>query len=382
MAAIIPVTPPSSTNNNCTTCTTVRDVIVTFNAANPAPANGYIVKWKLASDSLYTTVSPNPTASPVTIYSVPSCQNIDVSVESQCGPGFQSQPVTTTVTGLGVPLRCGCGYQGTADNMDFYIYPSVVLDFTGVQNGSTITLAYNAIGRINRFDIYNVTDATITVTSNWAGSADYPGPWGISNNTSPTGSIQFTYDQTKEYELRVQVGNADPNNQVNDSWDVTLGCTYIAPPPTYYYYTGILCGGSIVESFRSTTPNLESANVIVKANCGVCGNTVQCFDNISIGSPNTNDIIGTYANCFICNGNAAYVPVNNYYNPCTFSATGGITDADVYFANGTVDVALGVQLYTSVGAFHTTISLIASANGEIFNVDANGVVSSSTNQFC
>jgi hypothetical protein len=301
--AFTPTTPPGSTNNNCLTCSTTRDVVVTFNAANPAPASGYVVKWKRASDTSYTTVSPNAATSPVTIFNVPACENINVSVESQCGPGFQSQPVTTTVTGLGVPLRCGCGYQGTVDNMNFYIYPSVVLDFTGVQNGSTITLAYNVVDRINRFDIYNVTDSTITVTSNWAGTANYPGPWGASNNTPSTGNIQFTYDQTKEYELRVQVGGADPNNQTNDSWDVTLGCNYVPPGPTYYYYTGILCSGNITESFRSTTANLDSANVIIKANCVTCGNTVQCFDNISpTTTVNTNDVISTHADCTTCAG--------------------------------------------------------------------------------
>lgn len=380
--AVIPVTPPQSQNNQCLNCSTTRNLVVSFTGSTPAPANGYIVKWKTASQSVYTQVVPNPTSSPVTINAVPACEDINVSVQSACGPGSTSPEVTTTVAGLSVPLRCGCGYEGNVDNMNFYIYPYIPIDFASTQNGSTITLAYNSISRINRFYIYNVTDSTTTVSSGWAGSANYPGPWGATNNTPSTGNIQFIYNSAKTYQLRVEVGGADPNNQTNDAWSVTLGCTYIAPPPTYYYYSGILCGGSIVESFRSTTPNLETANVIVKANCGICGNTVQCFDNISIGSPNTNDVIGTFANCFICNGNAAYVPVSNYYNPCTFSATGGITDADVYFANGTVDVAAGVTLYNSQGQPLTTVTLIANAAGEVFNVNSFGVVTGSTNQFC
>jgi hypothetical protein len=380
--AFIPVTPPSSSNNQCLTCT--RSISVSFTAASPAPANGYIVKWKKVSEptSSFVQVLPNPTASPVIISNVPACDDIDVVVQASCGPGFTSQEVTAVATGLGVALKCGCGYQGDIDNMNLYIYPSIPIDFTGVQNGSTITLAYDSISRINRFEIYNVTDSTITVSSGWAGLANYPGPWGASINTPTTGDITFIYDNTKTYVLNVQVGGADPNNQTNDAWSVVLGCTYIAPPPTYYYYTGILCGGSIQESFRSTTANLDTANVIVKANCTACGNTQQCFDNISIGSPNTNDIIATYNNCFTCNGNTPYVAVNTYYNPCTFVATGGITDADVYFVNGVVDVAVGVTLYDSLGQALTTVSLIASANGEVFNVNAFGQVTSSTNQFC
>jgi hypothetical protein len=383
--AFIPVTPPTSSNNECLTCTSTRSISVSFTAASPAPANGYIVKWKKVSEpiSSFVQVIPNPTASPVTINNVPACDDIDVVVQASCGPGFSSQEVTAVATGLGVALKCGCGYQGDIDNMNFYIYPSIPIDFTGIQNGSTITLAYDSISRINRFEIYNVTDSTITVSSGWAGLANYPGPWGASNNTPTTGDITFIYDNTKTYVLNVQVGGADPNNQTNDAWSVVLGCTYVAPPPTYYYYQGTLCSGTTTETFRSTVNNLHTLNVVVKANATSMNNTVQCFNQITNNAQvNTNDVIDTFANCFICNGNAAYVPITNFYNPCTLSATGGITDADIYLPNGTVDVALGVTLLTSTGAAHTTVSLIASSNGEIFNVNEFGQVVSSTNQFC
>jgi uncharacterized membrane protein YgcG len=303
--AFTPTTPPNSSNGDCLTCTATRNVSVSFTAANPAPANGYIVKWKKASEptSSYVQVIPNPTVSPVVINNVPACENINVIVQASCGPGFTSQEVTATATGLGVPLKCGCGYDGNIDNMDFYIYPSIALDFTGVQNGSTITLAYNSVGRINRFEIYNQTNSTITTSSGWAGQANYPGPWGLSINTPSTGDITFTYDNTKTYVLNVQVGGADPNNQINDAWSVVLGCSYTPPPPTYYYYTGILCNGSTQQAFRSTTPNLDSANVIVKALCSACGNTVQCFDTItSTNTSNTNDVISTHVDCPSCAG--------------------------------------------------------------------------------
>jgi hypothetical protein len=303
--AFTPTTPPNSSNGNCLTCTATRNISVGFTAANPAPANGYIVKWKKASEptSSYVQVVPNPTTSPVTINNVPACEDINVIVQASCGPGFTSQEVTATATGIGLPLKCGCGYDGNIDNMNFYIYPSIALDFTGVQNGSTIILAYNSVGRINRFDIYNQTDSAITISSGWAGQADYPGPWGLSINTSSTGDIIFTYDDTKTYVLNVQVGNADPNNQISDAWSVVLGCNYTPPSPTYYYYTGILCNGSTQQAFRSTTPNLDSANVIVKALCAACGDTVQCFDNItSTTTPNTNDVISTHVDCPSCAG--------------------------------------------------------------------------------
>lgn len=384
MAAILPTQPPESSNQECLTCTSTRSVSVSFTPANPAPANGYIVKWKKASQptSSYVQVLPNPTSSPVVIPNVSACEDINVIVQASCGPGFTSQEVTATAVGLGVPLKCGCGYQGSTEDLAFYIYSSIQLDFTGVQNGSTITLAYNAITRVNRFEIYNTTDSAITVSSGWAGSANYPGPWGASVNTSPTGSITFIYDNTKNYVLNVAVGGADPNNQTNDSWDVTLGCTYIAPPPTYYYYQGTVCGGSATDVFRSTTSNLHTLNVIVKAPASVTG-TVTCYNNITnLAAQNSNDVIDTYANCFICNGNAAYVQLVNFYNPCSFNGGGVVLESDVYVQNGVVDVAPGVILYNSQGQALTTVSSIAASNGEIFNVNQFGTVTTSTGQFC
>ena len=76
----------------------------------------------------------------------------------------------------------------------------------------------------------------------------------------------------------------------------------LPPLPTYYYYSAILCGGSIMVQFRSTNPNLADSCNYVKLFCDACGGTVQCFDNIS-PSPfsNTNDLIYCYESCELCN---------------------------------------------------------------------------------
>ena len=47
--------------------------------------------------------------------------------------------------------------------------------------------------------------------------------------------------------------------------------------PTYYYYSGLLCGGGIQVLFRSTDPNLSDNCAVAKA---YYDGTVQCFDNI------------------------------------------------------------------------------------------------------
>lgn len=85
-------------------------------------------------------------------------------------------------------------------------------------------------------------------------------------------------------------------------------------PPVYYYYSGILCGGSIVEEFRSTDPSLGDHCGVVYAYCDACGGTNQCFDNISPGAPvNSNDVITCHTDCSSCAGvNLYFVGIKPY----------------------------------------------------------------------
>jgi len=73
------------------------------------------------------------------------------------------------------------------------------------------------------------------------------------------------------------------------------------PSPTYYYYSGILCGGGATILFRSTDPSLSDHCSVVKVFCSACGNTNKCFDNISPSLiPNTNDLIDCFDSCLEC----------------------------------------------------------------------------------
>lgn len=78
-------------------------------------------------------------------------------------------------------------------------------------------------------------------------------------------------------------------------------CSTACGTPAYNYYTGILCGGAIVESFRSLTS--IGGSDVVKAWCDTCGGgSYQCFDNVSPTlTPNTNDVITVYTTCLECN---------------------------------------------------------------------------------
>lgn len=340
MAFIGPVYPgenPPANSVDCTICTATRNISVSFTPATPAPANGYVIRYKKASETIWTTrPGGNVNSSPVTIFNVPACENINVSVQSSCGGGQTSSEVFAVAAGLGFPLKCGCTYQGTTEDLTFYQYASVPIDLTGVSNGSSVTLTYNAITRANKFDIYNETDLSVAATSNWVGDGGYSGPWSPGSPGLANGSVSFTYNSAKTYSLKVAVAGANPNNQTNDSWQVSLSCSTTPPPPTYYYYTGLLCGGGIMNSFRSTSSNLADSGVIVKALCSVCGNTEQCFDNISpTNTPNTNDVIATYADCAACAGGGS--------TPTVTGASAGFEPC----VGGTVDDHLGGQITLS-----------------------------------
>lgn len=78
--------------------------------------------------------------------------------------------------------------------------------------------------------------------------------------------------------------------------------TPTATPPAEYYYSALLCGGSIMEYFRSTDPALQDHCSVIYGWCTTCGGgSYQCFDNVSPSMvTNTNDVIACYESCIEC----------------------------------------------------------------------------------
>lgn len=128
---------------------------------------------------------------------------------------------------------------------------------------------------------------------------------------------------------------------------------------TYYYYTGILCGGSIVKSFRSTVS--LSGSEIVKAWCDICGGgSYQCFDTISpTMTPNTNDVIEIYTTCQSCTDNCISYEVSPSTGSVTVEyedcATGSITTQTITTTTtfcaryGTLSTYYGTATVTAQG---------------------------------
>lgn len=152
-------------------------------------------------------------------------------------------------------------------------------------------------------------------------------------------------------------------------------------PPTYYYYTGILCGGGVSNSFRSTNPNLADSGFIVRALCAVCGNTDQCFDNISpTATPNTNDVIGVYATCSECTtAESEGVNVSTTEGAICSAPVGAI----VYWY-GTFGT--GVTVYSSLSPLTPLTGynfIVIPASGVIYNINpSTGVVGAPTGNTC
>ena len=130
---------------------------------------------------------------------------------------------------------CGSSLQGTYAPSNQQS-DRRLLDLSGASNGSTITVSYNGYDRPNRFTISNgLTNIIISgnngsLSGGWVGTASYQGPWGSSLARPASGSMTFIYDNTKTYELIVDIGNADPFNVISDSWDVTITCGGGTPP--------------------------------------------------------------------------------------------------------------------------------------------------------
>lgn len=114
---------------------------INFTDAIPIPANGYLVNYREAGASAYTQVSPNPTASPVTITGLDGTKAYEGFIQSICDVGVLSDPVPFSVGAIAV-----------LDNFDFLVLRyknnsgGTDLDtFTGfADNGLSVDINYTA----------------------------------------------------------------------------------------------------------------------------------------------------------------------------------------------------------------------------------------------
>jgi hypothetical protein len=75
---------------------------ISFTPPSPAPANGFLVKYRKAGDSIYTQVTPNPTSSPVVISGVDGTSAYEGFIQSLCTGSLSSDNVQFSVGALAV----------------------------------------------------------------------------------------------------------------------------------------------------------------------------------------------------------------------------------------------------------------------------------------
>lgn len=97
-------------------CTSYKSLQITFTAPEIKPANGYLVKWRVVGDSTYQTVSPNPQGSPIVIPSVPSCFNIEGTIQTACADGSYGAPLQFVVASG--TNDTGCKSYSVTNNSD------------------------------------------------------------------------------------------------------------------------------------------------------------------------------------------------------------------------------------------------------------------------
>lgn len=216
--------------------------------------------------------TPTPTPTP-TATNAPVSTSTPIPPTSTPIPGATSTPIPPTSTPLPptstpipptstplpptstpVPLP-GCGdtitgtYALSGSTVQTYS-----LDLSSATNGATISVHYTANSRPDKFTILG--GGSSVAISDWAGSdTGYVGPWtGNPIDGDGDGYISFTYNSSLSYQLRVDVGNANPDNILDDSWSVTFSCLGVAtstPIPTsaplYGYFRSL--GKSSLSGF-------------------------------------------------------------------------------------------------------------------------------------
>lgn len=173
-----------------------------------------------------------------------------------------------------------------------------IFDLTNLPNGQTIVQYLNSQTTINTNPVTNQVTYGSDLESRVVFTTRNQTTFTSNLFTCPTNYNPVYLDCNNV--ICAQTPTSTPCTQVPKSSNVV---SVQSPAPTYYYYTGLLCNGSVQESFRTTVPIPEGK--IVRALCASCGNTEQCFDNVSsTNTPNSNDVINYFDTCEDCGNNS------------------------------------------------------------------------------
>ena len=78
-------------------CATFKTLNVVYTPPTIAPANGYVVKWRVVGSTTWNTVS-GQYGNPIQIAGVPTCFAIEGTIQADCGDGNLGTPISFAIS--------------------------------------------------------------------------------------------------------------------------------------------------------------------------------------------------------------------------------------------------------------------------------------------
>jgi hypothetical protein len=142
--------------------------------SNNNPTNGYIVKYREVGTSQYTTVTPNPTGSPVLISSLGAGVSYEGTIQADCGNG-QFGTISTFSATVAAKFNMARDPSSAANacaltnfNYTFYAATAVLQLQTQLYSDDLLSQAYTTGGYYsNGTNVYQVSSLgkVLSITS-------------------------------------------------------------------------------------------------------------------------------------------------------------------------------------------------------------------------
>jgi hypothetical protein len=266
------------TTHGANTAGSTFNIYQNFDGYNTAVATG-ITYANIIDPAIGATVTVNDNTTIVRVIAVGGVCGAAGSQVNITISGVPTPTQTPTVTPTPTTFYPGCGsfLSDSYAPTTFHTYPDYLIDLNAETNGGNVRIAYDAKGRANRFAIYDRNGNQI-VTTGWVGdTAGYLGNEYFYPTGAAIGYIDFIYNNTKQYKLKVDTGGAPTTgvtSGASDNWEVTIicqGAPGTSPTPTvtptatpYTPFYGII---------RTTSPTAAPITPRACANGGLSGNT-------------------------------------------------------------------------------------------------------------
>ena len=234
---------PTATVTETPTQTPTQTPTVTETPTNTPTATATETPTPTPTATVTETPTQTPTQTPSVTPTLTPTLTPTVTLTPTITPTITLTPTVTPTISLTPTLTptptfvagCGSTLIGTYSQSGNTVQTNFI-NLSTLANGGTVIVSYEAFDRPNKFTIYE-SGGTSVGTSGWVGSDNtYEGVWGDAGSLPNTnsGDFSFTYNNTKTYELRVDIGGANPSNILDDTWNVTFTCIAptVTPTPT------------------------------------------------------------------------------------------------------------------------------------------------------